>query len=57
MTREHDEPKFTLPAPTARPIPAWGEGFAQPQDSVSDGIRAESPLYLPGMGRAFSPKA
>ncbi|MEI6350524.1 MAG: hypothetical protein WCP06_05395 [Verrucomicrobiota bacterium] len=39
------------------PMPAWGEGFAQPQEPSLYAIRAESPTHLPGMERAFSPKA
>ena len=39
------------------PIPAWGEGFAQPQEPSPYATRAEGPTHLPGMERAFSPKA
>ncbi len=39
------------------PIPAWREGFAQPQESGLYATRAEGPNHLPGMERAFGPKA
>jgi len=46
---------FSASGPKARPIPAWGGGFAKPQEPESNAIRAESPPHLPGMVRAFSP--
>jgi len=39
------------------PIPAWGQGFAQPQEPSLHAARAESPTHPPEIKRAFSPKA